>query len=197
MKTASTTRGSSPCHRWDLVNAARIEEIQIARLKRDLAVLHAVRSGILVKTALGDIRLYLLGPQATVQHSLHPRARRIRVLHAQHAGKLVGKASHRIVEPLFAQDHVVDVRTIGVGLVMDAKDGRAIQASVALACRLNRLVWCQPLQVPIEQLHWIEQTLKKGGKKRVRLLCISQECLLVSTQVTEASANVDARARVA
>ena len=102
MKTASTTRGSSPLHRWDLVDAARIEEIQIARLKRDLAVLHAVRSCIFVKTALGDIRLYLLGPQATVQHGLYPGTRRICVLNAEHAGKLVGKAGHLVVDALFA-----------------------------------------------------------------------------------------------
>ena len=178
------------------MDAARIEEIQIARLQRDLAVLHALGSRILVKAALGDVRLYFLSPQAAVQHSLHPRTRRIRILYAQHTGKLMGKTRHLVVEPLFAQDHMVDVRTIRVGLVVDAKNGRAIQASVALARRLNRLVGSQRLQVPIEQLHWVNQTREKSGKKRVRLLCIRQECLLVATQVAEASTNVDARALV-
>ena len=35
---------------------------------------------------------------------------------------------------------------------------------------LTALFGANSLQVPIEQLHRIEQTLKKGGKKRVRLL---------------------------
>ncbi|MYB57650.1 MAG: hypothetical protein F4X51_14785 [Gemmatimonadetes bacterium] len=186
-----------PLHRRDLVDAARIEEIQIARLERDLAVRHDMRGRIFVKTALGDIRLYLLGPQTAMQHSLHPRSCGIRVLHTQHTGKLVGKARHLVVEPLFAQNDVVDVRTIGVGLVVDAKDGRAVQVPVALARRLNLLIGSQRLQVPIEQLHRVEQTRKKGSKKRVRLLRICQERLLVAAQVAEAGANVDARALVA
>ena len=98
-----------PLDRGNFVDAAGVEEIQIARLKFNLTLLNTVFSRILVKSVLGNIWLDLLCPQTLVQNRLRTRIKFIRILQTQHTRKLVIKTVYSVISPCLSQPHAVNV----------------------------------------------------------------------------------------
>ena len=118
---------------WDLVDAAGVEEVEVARLQVHAAAGDPVFGRVVVEGALGDVGLDVLSPEAPMQDGLGAFALVGGVLEAENAGKLVLETGDGVVEALLAQGDVVDVGSVGVAGVMDAEDGGTVEAAVRLA----------------------------------------------------------------
>ena len=101
-----------------------------------------------------------------------------------------------IVEELLAQGDVVYVGRVGVALVVDAKDGRSVKASVRLTRNLDLLANRKTGKGIVDDLHGVAESTEQAAEELMRAGRVSQECLLIPGAIPQTRADVDARGRI-
>ncbi len=121
------------------MNHSTVEEGEVSGLKPDPVIFDPVLSRVSVERPGFQVGLDLGGPEASVDEGLWASVLSQSVLKAEDPGKLVLEPGNRIVEEPFPQGDVIDVRSVCVSFIVDAKDGGSIKASVGLAGNFDLL----------------------------------------------------------
>ena len=142
------------------VDAAAVEKVKITRLHFDAMLLDFVFCDVFVEGAIRELASDLRSPDAPVHDGMRALASMSGILEADKAGELVGKTRDRKIKELVSYSDVVDVGTVSVTSVVDAKDGWSIETSVGLTGHLDLLACCQCRQSSVEGIYRIIESIE-------------------------------------